>query len=164
MSVHNATTILWSKCFSPPIYTSLTKYKFPHFYQAELIYESHGNTKLRKFVTEIATKKQCKSKCARWVEIEKKRILDLHFANKGVWLWKGFKEPIKKTKILSFHKNGHMPSTSFHFGDLLVEKTKSYKYLGTIVTNTGNFKLKEVNLKKKGLRASYLISKITHHA
>ena len=57
-----------------------------------------------------------------------------------------------------------MPSTSFHFGDLLVEKTKSYKYLGTIVTNTGNFKLNEVNLKKKGLRASYLISKITHHA
>ena len=36
--------------------------------------------------------------------------------------------------------------------------------MGTIVTNTGNFRLNEINLKKKGLRASYLISKITQHA
>ena len=40
----------------------------------------------------------------------------------------------------------------------------NYKYLGTIVTNTGNFKTNEINLKKKGMRASYLISKIALHA
>ena len=34
---------------------------------------------------------------------------------------------------------------------------KEYKYLGTIVTNTGNFKANEVNIKKKGLRATYLL-------
>ena len=36
--------------------------------------------------------------------------------------------------------------------------------MGTIVTNTGNFKTNEINLKKKGLRASFLISKISEHA
>ena len=48
----------------------------------------------------------------------------------------------------------------FYLGEQIIEKTKCYKYLGSIITNTGNFNLNEVNLKKKGLRASYLISKI----
>ena len=71
---------------------------------------------------------------------------------------------LKKTKIICFHKNGHIPKRIFYFGDQIVEKTTKYKYLGTIVTNTGNFKTNEINLKKKGLRASFLISKISEHA
>ena len=71
---------------------------------------------------------------------------------------------MKKTKIIAFHRNGYMPPKLFLIGNQIVEKTKSYKYLGTTITNTGNFKLNEVNLKKKGLRASYLISNISSHA
>ena len=41
---------------------------------------------------------------------------------------------------------------------------KEYKYLGTIISNTGNFKLNEVNLKKKGLRATYLLTRSLKHA
>ena len=67
---------------------------------------------------------------------------------------------MRKTKIIAFHRNGHFPKTDFYLGNHAIEKTKSYKYLGSIITNTGNFNLNEVNLKKKGLRASYLISKI----
>ena len=68
---------------------------------------------------------------------------------------------LKKTKIIAFSKNGHFPKCHFYLGDQIIETTKSYKYLGSIITNTGNFKLNEQNLKKKGLRASYLISKIS---
>ena len=71
---------------------------------------------------------------------------------------------MKKTKIIAFHQNGRLPTCQFYLGDKIVEMTKSYKYLGSIITNTGNFKLNELNLKKKGLRASFLISKISFHA
>ena len=71
---------------------------------------------------------------------------------------------LKKTKIICFQRNGHIPKRIFLFGRQIVEKTSSYKYLGTIVTNTGNFKTNENNLKKKGLRASFLIAKISQHA
>ena len=71
---------------------------------------------------------------------------------------------LKKTKIICFHRNGHIPKKIFYFGAQIVEKTASYKYLGTIVTNTGSFKTNEANLKKKGLRASFLIAKISQHA
>ena len=71
---------------------------------------------------------------------------------------------MKKTKIIAFNKNGHFPKCLFYLGDQIIETTKSYKYLGSIITNTGNFKQNEQNLKKKGLRASYLISKISLQA
>ena len=45
----------------------------------------------------------------------------------------------------------------FTFGNIILEITKNYKYLGTIITHTGNFKMNQTNLKKKGLRASYII-------
>ena len=41
---------------------------------------------------------------------------------------------------------------SFKFNGTELKLVKEYKYLGTTVTNTGNFKLNEINLKKKGLR------------
>ena len=56
---------------------------------------------------------------------------------------------LKKTKIICFQKNGHIPKKIFYFGNQIVEKTSSYKYLGTIITNTGNFRMNELNLKKR---------------
>ena len=66
---------------------------------------------------------------------------------------------IKKTKIIIFQRGGRLPCTIFYLGNQIVEKVKQYKYLGTIISYTGNFAANEVNLKKKGLRASYLILK-----
>ena len=66
---------------------------------------------------------------------------------------------LKKTKIMIFQNPGKRPEAVFYLGDKQVEVSHSYKYLGTIITDTGNFKANEVNLKKKGLRASYIILK-----
>ena len=67
---------------------------------------------------------------------------------------------IKKTKVMIFQNSGKGENTQFNFGPTRVlEKCKSYKYLGTIMTNTGNFKQNTTNLKKKGLRAAFIISK-----
>ena len=66
---------------------------------------------------------------------------------------------LKKTKIMSFQNGGRTSETKFFLDSQIVERTKSYKYLGTFITNTGNFGMNENNLKRKGLRASYLIAK-----
>ena len=66
---------------------------------------------------------------------------------------------LRKTKIMIFQNPGKRPEAVFYLGDKQVEVSHSYKYLGTIITDTGNFKTNEVNLKKKGLRASYIILK-----
>ena len=66
---------------------------------------------------------------------------------------------IKKTKIMVFQNTGRRRKTKFYFGTQILELAQSYKYLGTTITNTGSFKLNEVNLKKKGLRAAFIISK-----
>ena len=66
---------------------------------------------------------------------------------------------LKKTKIMVFNKGGRKNTIPFFFGGNVVEQTTSYKYLGTIITDTGNFKLNRSNLKRKGLRASYIILK-----
>ena len=72
--------------------------------------------------------------------------------------WK-LKLNIKKTKIMVFQSAGRRRSTNFYFGTEIIEKAQNYKYLGTIISNTGSFKQNETNLKKKGLRASYIIFK-----
>ena len=71
----------------------------------------------------------------------------------------GLKLNIKKTKILIFQNGGRRETNCFHFGHRGIDIEKSYKYLGTIITDTGNFKTNEVNLKRRGLRASYIIMK-----
>ena len=66
---------------------------------------------------------------------------------------------LKKTQIMIFSTSGYrgkMPS--FIFDKSHLKLVKEYKYLGTTITNTGNFKLNEVYLKKKGLRATYLLT------
>ena len=64
-----------------------------------------------------------------------------------------------KTKILTFQRYGQRKHHHYNFGDLTIETTDKYKYLGTTLTHTGNFKTNQNLLKKKGLRAAYLILK-----
>ena len=66
---------------------------------------------------------------------------------------------LKKTRIMIFRRGGPKCNTQFFFGTDTVEHATHYKYLGTIITDTGNFKLNNVHVKKKGLRASYIITK-----
>ena len=68
---------------------------------------------------------------------------------------------ITKTKIMIFQnkKSTKDLADQYIFGSQIIKHTDTYKYLGTIMTSTGNFKLNEINLKKKGLRASFVISK-----
>ena len=64
----------------------------------------------------------------------------------------------KKTKVMIIQKAGRRKHTDFYCGEHLIQNTDNYKYLGTIITHSGSFKLNEVSLKQKGLRASYIIS------
>ena len=66
---------------------------------------------------------------------------------------------LKKTKIMIFQSTGRRIPTSFTFGENVVQTATEYKYLGTVITNTGSFKLNEIKLKQKGLRASFIITK-----
>ena len=71
----------------------------------------------------------------------------------------------KKTQVIIFQNGGYkgLPPT-FKFGEKELQTVKEYKYLGTIISNTGNFSLTEINLKKKGLRATYLLTGSLKHA
>ena len=50
-----------------------------------------------------------------------------------------------------FQKNGRRTPQNFTLGTQPLENTDCYKYLGTIITNTGNFKTNHDNVKKKGI-------------
>ena len=66
---------------------------------------------------------------------------------------------LKKKKIMRFSKGGKNNNIPFFFNDNIVKQATEYKYLGTIITDTGNFRLNKTNLKRKGIRASYIIIK-----
>ncbi len=63
-----------------------------------------------------------------------------------------------KTKVLTFQRHGKKSNHIYHFGDIPIATTDTYKYLGTTLTHTGNFKTNSIILKKKGLRAAYIIN------
>ena len=44
---------------------------------------------------------------------------------------------IKKTKIMTFNKNGRHIRENFYFGQDKIETTRHYKYLGFLVTPSG---------------------------
>ena len=79
--------------------------------------------------------------------------LDEYTTRWGMTLNKG------KTKIMIFQNCGRTPSMKFTFKGEELEQVKKYKYLGTMMTNTGNFGLNDKYLKNKGLRARYVITK-----
>ena len=47
-----------------------------------------------------------------------------------------------------FQTKGKKKVEYLTFGNQIVQHTDEYKYLGTIITTTGNFKRNKVNLKK----------------
>ena len=65
----------------------------------------------------------------------------------------------KKTKIMVIQNTGKMPTINIKFDGQTLGVVDRYKYLGTIISRTGNFKLNENYLKGKGLRARYAITK-----
>ena len=65
----------------------------------------------------------------------------------------------KKTKVMVVQSTGKMPIIDMKFDAQSLEVVDRYKYLGTIISRTGNFKLNEIYLKGKGLRARYAITK-----
>ena len=71
----------------------------------------------------------------------------------------GLEINLKKTKIMIFQTCGKRPKSVFYFNNQIVQITQSYKYLGTIISETGSFKLNAQDTKKKGLRASFIIQR-----
>ena len=65
----------------------------------------------------------------------------------------------KKTKIMIIQSKGRIPTTEIQYQEQTLEVVQSYKYLGTIVNRTGNFKLNEIYLKNKGLKARFAITR-----
>ena len=65
----------------------------------------------------------------------------------------------KKTKIISFKKQGKMSKINITFQGQCLEQVKQYKYLGTIICRNGGFNPNTKYLKGKGLRARYLVTK-----
>ena len=67
----------------------------------------------------------------------------------------GIELNLKKTKIMVFQRGGKREGSQFLFDNNIIDQTKEYKYLGTIMTENGTFKKNEIYLKKKGLRAAF---------
>lgn len=65
---------------------------------------------------------------------------------------------MRKTKIMIFQKGGKKKIAMFFFGKNRVKQCNEYKYLGSFITNSGTFKQNEVAIRKKGIRASFLIT------
>ncbi len=65
----------------------------------------------------------------------------------------------KKTKTLTFQKGGKMKKLNLLFNGNPLEDVSEYKYLGTLINRSGNFKLNNTFLKNKGLRASFSMIK-----
>ena len=62
-----------------------------------------------------------------------------------------------KTKILIFQRGGVQPKFTFKFGNINIDITDKYKYLGTTLSHSGSFKTNQNLSRKKGLRAAYVI-------
>ena len=65
----------------------------------------------------------------------------------------------KKTKIMIIQNRGKVPALDLTYEGQKLEIVNNYKYLGTIISTTGTFKLNEIYLKNKGLKARYAITK-----
>ena len=56
---------------------------------------------------------------------------------------------------MTFQKGGRTKKLNIKYSNLILEDINEYKYLGTIINKTGNFKQNNTFLKKKGMRASF---------
>ena len=72
----------------------------------------------------------------------------------------GLSVNLDKTKIMSFNNCGKsLNNYLFRYGADELEKVKSYKYLGLIMSPFGNFNLARQELKKVALKALYKLRK-----
>ena len=62
---------------------------------------------------------------------------------------------IKKTKIMIFNKNGRHIRKNFYFGQERLDTTRQYKYLGFLVTPSGEINSGLCDLKDRAMRAFY---------
>ena len=60
---------------------------------------------------------------------------------------------IKKTKVMIFNKNGRHIRRNIYYGDKRIETTRQYKYLGFMVTPSGEITTGLKDLKDRSLRA-----------
>ena len=60
---------------------------------------------------------------------------------------------VKKTKVIIFNKNGRHIRRNFYFGNDKLETTRQYKYLGLVVTPSGEISTGLHDLKDRALRA-----------
>ena len=65
----------------------------------------------------------------------------------------------KKTKIMIIQNTGKKPTANFTYEGQVLEVVEKYKYLGTIVSRTGNFNQNHTYLRAKGLKARYAITR-----
>ena len=65
----------------------------------------------------------------------------------------------KKTKIMIIQNTGKIPAGDFTYEGQNLEVVECYKYLGTMISRTGSFKLNHAYLKNKGLKARYAITR-----
>jgi hypothetical protein len=65
----------------------------------------------------------------------------------------GIKLNIKKTKVMIFNKSGRHIRRNIYFGDDRIETTRQYKYLGFMVTPSGEITTGLKDLKDRALRA-----------
>ena len=62
---------------------------------------------------------------------------------------------IKKTKVMIFNKTGRHIRRNFYLGDLKVETTREYKYLGFNITPHGGIAAGLIDLKDRALKAYF---------
>ena len=65
----------------------------------------------------------------------------------------GMKINVKKTKIMIFNKTGRHIRRNIYFGDVRIETTRQYKYLGFMVTPSGEITTGLKDLKDRATRA-----------
>ena len=66
---------------------------------------------------------------------------------------------IKKTKVMTFNKNGRHIRENFFYGEERIETTRQYKYLGFLVTPSGEINSGLKDLKDRALRAFHKLKK-----
>ena len=65
-----------------------------------------------------------------------------------------------KTKIITFQNGGRTKQLNIKYDKkCMLEEVKKIRYLGNIISNTGNFKQNDIYLKNKGLRTYYALIK-----
>ena len=71
----------------------------------------------------------------------------------------------KKTKVIIFNKSGRFirPKNILRLGEVVIESTNSYCYLGIIFIPSGSFKNAIYELKKKALRAIFSLKRFIYH-